>query len=63
MKKHLLRFADKEERLYDAIKKLAQNNRRSTNGEIVRAIDFYLQNSPEAKPAVQEVVKKKTKSP
>lgn len=61
-----LRFAD-QEALYEAIKKSARNNHRSLNGEILRAIEYYLTNAPEAhyeaKPVEKEVPKKRSKSP
>lgn len=45
-----LRFTDEEEqRLFEAIKKSAQKNRRSMNAELLRAIEYYLENSPEAR--------------
>lgn len=34
--------------LHEAIKKSGKRNRRSMNGEIVRAIEYYLNNAPEA---------------
>lgn len=67
VKNYPLRFMEEETHLYDAIKKSAQNNRRSVNGEIMRAIEFYLKEAPDAqyevKPIEKEVTKKKPKSP
>lgn len=63
MKDIHLRFPDEEEHLHDALKKSAENNRRSLNNEILRAIEFYLKNAPEAHYEVKEVSKKKTKAP
>jgi hypothetical protein len=51
-----LRFPD--EQLHSALKKSAENNRRSLNNEILRAIEFYLKNAPEAQYQVKEVTKK-----
>ena len=59
MKSIHLRFPD--EQLHSALTKSAKNNRRSLNNEILRAIEFYLKEAPEAqyevKPA-KEVSKK-----
>ena len=41
----LLRIPDE---LHKAIKETARQNHRSKNGEIVRAIEYYLKNAPEA---------------
>ncbi len=51
-----LRFRD--DPLHKAIERTAQNNRRSLNGEILRAIEFYLKNAPEAQYETKEVQKK-----
>jgi len=66
MKAIHVRFPD--EQLHSAITKSAANNRRSLNNEILRAVEFYLKNAPEAqyevKPASKEVARKKSsKSP
>ena len=55
------RFSSNE--LHQAIIKSAQKNHRSLNGEMERALEFYLKNSPEAKPVEKEVKAKKSKSP
>lgn len=59
MKDIHLRFP--EDQLHEAIRKTAENNRRSINSEILRAIDFYLKNAPEAQHEEKEVEKKTTK--
>jgi hypothetical protein len=51
-----LRFPEKE--LHKAIVISAKNNRRSLNAEILRAIEFYLKNAPEAQYQVESAVKK-----
>ena len=66
MKNFALRFLEEDEHLFDELKKTAQNNRRSINAEVIRAIEFYLREAPEAhyevKP-IKEVSKKQPKSP
>jgi len=54
MKKITIRIPDEQEHLHDTLNKSAEKNHRSLNGEILRAIEFYLKNAPEAK----EVTKK-----
>jgi hypothetical protein len=56
MKDIHLRFPD--EQLHSALKKSAENNRRSLNNEILRAVEYYLKNAPEAQYEVKEVPKK-----
>lgn len=67
MVKITIRIPDEEDALHKAITKSAQSNRRSLNGEILRALDYYLKNAPEAqhevKPVEKEGAKKKSKSP
>lgn len=67
MVKITIRIPDEEDALHKALVKSAQNNRRSLNGEILRALDYYIKNAPEAqyevKPVEKEVTKKKSKSP
>lgn len=55
-----------EHTLYEAIENTAKQNRRSMNAEILRAIEYYLKNAPEAqyqvedeKPIKKELKKKK----
>lgn len=36
------------ESLHEALKRTADDNRRSLNSEILRAIEYYLKNAPEA---------------
>lgn len=58
-----LRFED--ESLLKAIKETAKQNRRSMNAEILRAIEYYLKNAPEAHyqvEPVKKVQKKETKT-
>jgi hypothetical protein len=38
----------KAEELFEAVKKSAKQNRRSMNAEVLRAIEYYLKNAPEA---------------
>jgi len=63
MKAIHLRFPD--EQLHRALKKSAENNRRSLNNEILRAVEFYLKEAPEAqyetKPAKEVKLKKSPK--
>lgn len=47
--------------LFDAVKKSAKQNRRSMNAEILRAIDFYLKNAPEAHYQVEPAKVERTK--
>jgi hypothetical protein len=65
MKNYALRFPD--DQLHSALKKTAEQNRRSLNNEVLRAIEFYLKNAPEAqyqtKPVETEVKKKIRKTP
>lgn len=68
MKTTIIRFPPDNGDLLDVLKKSAKKNRRSLNSELLRAIEFYLKNAPEAqyeaKPVEKEVVKKKSsKSP
>jgi len=59
-----VRFTDDEKAIHDTLVKSAKNNRRSLNGEMLRAFEFYLKNAPEAQYEVKEVPKKKIrKSP
>jgi len=63
-----LRF-DNAPQLFKAIKESAKQNRRSMNAEILRALEFYLKEAPEAHYETQvneadkvvEMKKKKTK--
>ncbi len=65
MKRVTLRIPDAQS---DALEQTAKNNYRSLNSEILRAIEYYLQNAPEAHYAVAQAdqvelkgeVKKKT---
>jgi hypothetical protein len=54
-----IRFTEKE--LHKAITASAKKNRRSLNSEILRAIEFYLQNAPEAQQPTE--TKKVTEKP
>ena len=60
-----LRFPTEE--FHQTIKSKATKNRRTLNGEIIHAIEFYLEHAPEAqrevKPEAKEVKKKISKSP
>jgi hypothetical protein len=58
MYKYALRFTN--DTILDALKKSAQNNHRSLNGEIMRAIEFYLKNAPDAQYEIKEATKKKS---
>jgi hypothetical protein len=63
MKSTVIRFPEESSNLLPAIKKSAQKNRRSMNAEILRALEFYLKEAPEAQyevKSVKEVAKKKT---
>jgi len=51
-----VRFPEKE--IHKAIVAVAKKNRRSMNAEILRAIEYYLKNAPEAQ---LEPVSKKPK--
>jgi hypothetical protein len=55
MAKITIRIPDAQEHLHKAIEKSAQKNHRSLNGEILRALEYYLENAPEAQ---KEVTKK-----
>jgi len=55
MKTSSLRIPDS---LHKAIKQMAEHNHRSLNGEILRAIEFYL-NSPEMRYEISPKPKKK----
>jgi hypothetical protein len=63
MVKITFRFND--DQLHKAIAKTARKNHRSLNGEIERAIEFYLKEAPEAQYEVKPVEKEepKKKSP
>lgn len=67
MIKITIRIPDEQAQLHESINQTAQNNHRSLNGEILRALEFYLKNAPEAqyetKPVGKEEPKKKPKSP
>lgn len=52
-----IRFRDEEEGLFESIKKTAKANKRSMNAEILRAIEYYLKNAPEAHYEVENVKK------
>lgn len=56
---YALRFTEDE--LHQAIKASAQNNRRSLNAEIMRAIEYYLKNAPEAHYLVEKPAQVKEK--
>jgi len=61
MKDIHIRFPSDE--LHETIKKSAEHNHRSLNNEIIRAIEFFLKNAPEAQYEVKptkEVSKKKS---
>ena len=45
VKKYSLRLPDE---LHKALKESAKRNHRSLHGEMLRALEFYLRNSPEA---------------
>ena len=60
MIKNTVRFPDD---LRNAIVKSAEKNHRSLNGEIMRAVEFYLENAPEAKKEKETSKKKSSKSP
>lgn len=49
-----VRFEDQDEKLLDVIKQTAKQNRRSMNAEILRAIEYYLKNAPEAQYQVDQ---------
>jgi hypothetical protein len=55
-----VRFPEKE--IHKAIVAAAKKNRRSMNAEILRAIEFYLKNAPEAQ-AEEPIKKSKEKDP
>lgn len=52
-----IRFRDEEEVLFENIKKTAKVNKRSMNAEILRAIEYYLKNAPEAHYEVEDAKK------
>ena len=52
-----VRFTEKE--LHKAIVASAKKNRRSINAEILRAIEYYLKNAPEAQKETELIVKTK----
>lgn len=58
MIKITIRIPDEQGQLHKTLEKTAENNHRSLNGEILRAIEFYLKNAPEAQYQVKEVPKK-----
>jgi hypothetical protein len=52
-----IRFTDEEKPIHQAIAKIAHNNRRSLNAELLRAIEYYLKNAPEAHDQVESANK------
>ena len=51
-----IRFTEQE--LHKAIVASAKKNRRSMNAEVLRAIEYYLENAPEAQVQENKDVKK-----
>jgi hypothetical protein len=56
-----IRFPKESEHLLEIMKKSAENNHRSLNGELLRALEFYLKNAPEAQYEVKKVHKEAVK--
>jgi hypothetical protein len=63
MKNYPLRFTADKEHLKKALEKVAKMNDRSFNAEVLRAIDFYLKNAPDAQHEVETETKEVKKKP